>query len=48
MAIATTEAPATSSIAEPKTSGGKKGQGSRRRRGARVAELSASMGPQRM
>ena len=42
MAIATTEAPATSSIAEPKTSGGKKGQGSRRRRGSRVAELSAA------
>ena len=42
MATATTEAAATSSIAEPKASAGKKGQGSRRRRGAKVAELSAA------
>ena len=41
MATATTEA-ATSSIAEPKASAGKKGQGSRRRRGARVAEPSTA------
>jgi hypothetical protein len=41
MATATTEA-ATSSIAEPTTSVGKKGPGSRRRRGARAAELSAA------
>ena len=40
MATATTE-PATSSISEPKASAGKKGQGSRRRRGTRAAELSA-------
>ena len=40
MATATTEA--TSSIAEAKASGGKKGQGSRRWRGAKVAELSAA------
>ena len=41
MAAATTE-PATSSISEPKVAAGKKGPGSRRRRGARTAEPSAA------
>jgi hypothetical protein len=41
MATATTEA-AASSIAEPKAFAGKKGQSSRRRRGARVAEPSTA------
>jgi hypothetical protein len=42
MAIATTEAAATSHIAEPKAVGGKKARGSRRRRGTKAAELSAA------
>jgi hypothetical protein len=41
MATATTEA-AASSIAKPKAFAGKEGQGSRRRRGARVAEPSTA------
>ena len=41
MATATTQA-AASSITEPKASAGKKGQGSRRRRGARAADLAAA------
>ena len=41
MATATTEA-AASSIAEPKGSAGKKGQGYRRRRGPRAPDLAAA------